>query len=350
MPLHVPGLLALPLEGAYRLVVSLRVLAYRLGLLRVRRVAQPVIAIGNLTAGGSGTTPFAEYLARLAAEAGLRPACLSRGHGRTGRSRLARVCVAEGIPADPLAIGDENAMLALRNPSLPVYAGADRFQLARMAALADRPDVLVLDDAFQHLRLHRNLNVLLVDAAAGVGNGHLLPAGPLREPLPAAARADVIVITKANWGDAAGLRQALSHYTRGPIFTAEYRPARLARLDGQRTLPPQAVAGRDVSLICGIAQPDTFRRAAHALGARVQALLSFPDHHPYPDADLSRLHQALAGADAGAPGWLTTEKDAVKLRGRLSNPERLWVLEMEVLPEPAAHDFFFDYLRKLKLE
>jgi tetraacyldisaccharide 4'-kinase len=339
------------LAPLYLALVALRLAAYRVGLLRARRAAGPVISVGNLTVGGSGKTPLAEYLLREAARAGLRPALLSRGYGRRGRSHVARVRLEEGTLADPVALGDEPAMLARRNPAVPVYVGRNRFLCARAAAILDAPDLYVLDDGYHHLRLARDLNVLLIDAERGLGNGRMLPWGPLREPLSAIARADVVLLAKANLGDPEALLRRLGGLgVKAPVFRCDFLPARLVRLDGAATLPPAALAAVQVSLLCGIAQPRGFVRAVEGLGARVGTVVAHRDHYPYPAGDLPGLEARLAAAAPDRPEWVTTAKDAVKLAGRLAAADRLWVLEMEAVPEPAAREFFFDYLRRLKLK
>lgn len=323
-------------------------------MLATRRVKTPVVAVGNLTLGGSGKSPLVEYLLRMAGGAGLKGVVVSRGYGRRGGG-LMRVRLADGVKARPEEMGDEPCMIAWSNPTLAVYVGKDRAAAARLAEIVDRPDVIVLDDAFQHLRLARDLNVLLIDAERGLGNGLLLPLGDLREPVSALARADVILITKAGLGDADGLARRLApwlirHARAGvPVFRCDYRPRGLTRLDGEARQPLSTLRGKEVQLLCAIAQPEGFRRAVEAQGARVIALRAYRDHHPYTPRDLAWLDEGLAAAPAGGVLWLTTEKDAVKLRGRLEQARNLWVLEMEVVPEPACEAFFFDFLSGLKL-
>jgi tetraacyldisaccharide 4'-kinase len=263
-----------------------------------------------------------------------------------------RVCLGEGSPAGPEWMGDEPYLLASRNPAHAFYVGSDRVAAARLAQLHDQPDLILLDDGYQHLRLARQLNVLLVDAERGLGNGHMLPLGVLREPVSALARADVILISKASLGDAEGLARRLKerHRVGVPVFRCDYRPTRLARLDGQAERPPDALAGSQVSLVCAIAQPGGFVRAVEELGARVDTLRALRDHDPFGPGEVRALERLTAEADPDRPQWLTTEKDAVKLKGRIANPERVWVLEMEVVPEPAAAAFFFDFLSGLQLE
>ncbi len=368
-----------PLAVVYRLLVWLRQLLYDMSLLRPFKADCPVISVGNLTVGGSGKTPLVEYLLRETQRAGREAVCLSRGYGGNTGAAISRIRADEGFPPDPMSLGDETAMLAGRNPGTPFYTARRRSEGARLAALWDSPDLILLDDGFQHLALHRDLNLLLIDAERGLGNGLTLPLGPLREPTRAALRADAILITKANLGDGEALRDRLRK-TLGetiPLYLCEYLPARLSRLDGgapgdakvdrapEAHRAPQALRGREVSLFCSIARPEGFVKAVEALGARVVRREFFPDHFRYDGGGLERLEAFItatfttdtsapktsASPEGGeAPALLTTEKDAVKLKGRLAAPHRVWVLEMEVRPEPAARGFFFDFIQKAGIE
>ncbi|HKI98625.1 MAG TPA: tetraacyldisaccharide 4'-kinase [bacterium] len=341
------------LAGVYGALTALRRLAYRRGWLRQARASCPVLSVGNLTAGGSGKTPLVDWLLRAARQAGCRPVAISRGYRNRTRSDVLRVRAAEGPAPDPVAMGDEPALLARRNPEVPVYVARRRTLAARLAALVDRPGLIVLDDGFQHLRLARDLDVVLIDAQQGLGNGWLLPLGPLREPLRAARRAHAVLITKAAPGEAEALRGRIATALGPavPVFTCDYRPARLRRLDGNAELPPEALHGAEVRLLCGIARPQSFVHSVEALGARVMGLEAHEDHYAWPDDACAALGAALAAdsAAAGAPRWLTTEKDAVKLTGRAQPAERLWVLELEVVPDPAAQAFFFDFIARCKV-
>jgi tetraacyldisaccharide 4'-kinase len=346
-------LLAL-LAGLYGALGALRRHAYRRGWLRTERAACPVLSVGNLTAGGSGKTPLVDWLLRAAAQAGCRPVAISRGYRNRSASDVIRCRAAEGLPPDPVAMGDEPALLARRNPDVPVYVARRRALAARLAALVDRPGLIVLDDGFQHLRLARALDVVLIDGQAGLGNGRLLPLGPLREPLRAARRAHAVLIAKAEPDEAEPLRARIAAALGGtvPVFTSAYRPAALRRLDGGPELPLEALRGRAVHALCGIASPQGFVRTVEALGARVERLHAHADHFAYPQAALQALEAALdADPEAAAgPRWIATEKDAVKLAGRLAGAERLWVLEMAVHPDPAAQAFFFDFIARCTIE
>ena len=340
--------LALPLSWLYALVVTLRATLYRWGLFRTRRLDVPVVSVGNLAAGGTGKTPVVEHLARTAARAGVRPVVISRGYGRKGRSHLIRVRGSDGGVADAAAVGDEPLWLATRNPQLPIYIGANRHAAGRFAEAVDAPGLVLLDDAYQHLAIARDLNLLLVDAELGLCGGRVLPAGLLREPRSAIGRADAVAITKANHGDpdslAAQLGEDLSPGT--PVFRFEYVADRLIRLDRQEERSPQELAGRRVSLVCAIARPQGFAASVEALGAGVDRVWVRPDHDPYGPSTIDEIDRMIGSPHAGEMAWLTTEKDAVKLRERLPAPERLWVLAMAVRPDAEWDAFFAEFLRR----
>ena len=348
-----------PLGLLYGLAVRLRGLLYRLGVLKVRRLGAPVVSVGNLMAGGGGKTPLVEFLARQAAELGLRPAVLSRGYGRVGRSALIRLRGAERSGADPLAVGDEPYWLAARNPELPIYIARRRYRAGRLAEATEPPDLFLLDDGYQHLALARELNLLLIDAQRGLGNGRVLPCGYLREPRSALRRADAVIVTKSGLGGPDRATAELKGLLRPevPVFRFGYRPCRLSRLDRGAELPLDALNGLTVSLLCAIAHPAGFAAAVEGLGATADQIVARPDHDPYSDRALAEVarHLGRPGADGGGSGpqdrgrphWITTGKDAVKLRGRLSGAERLWVLEMEVVPDPAWGEFFQRFLRRV---
>lgn len=337
----------MPLGWVYRALVWLRLTCYRRGLLRTHKLGAPTISIGNLTVGGAGKTPLTEAIARAALRAGRRPVILCRGYKRSGRSQVCTAHLAESDAVDAAAMGDEPYLLASRNPRIPVFAGADRVMAARLAGIVGNPELFVLDDAYQHLRVARDCNVLLIDASRALGNGHMIPLGPLREPVSALRRADIVIISKANLGDAGEVRKILRERYRVtvPIYQADYVPARLVRLDGAEDSAPQDLRSREVSLVCGIAQPDGFAKVLRDLGGLVCGTLQFPDHVHYNAERLRRVADFARLQAQKSRLVVTTEKDAVKLRGRMANPELLWALEMDARPEAAAEAFFFEFMR-----
>ena len=303
-------------EGAFRGAVALRSLAYARGWARPTRIdGLRVVSVGNLTVGGSGKTPVVRALAERLQAAGESVAILSRGYGR--RAPDARQV--EGPPWPPVeAVGDEPLMLARSLPGVRVWVGADRVALA-MQARARGASVALLDDGFQTRRLGRDLDVVVVDEAVGLGNGHLLPRGPLREPGSALRRAQLLWLRVAE-------RPAEVDWPPGvPRVRARHAPRDVVDPSG-RVTPAGELRGRRVVAFCGLARPTSFRRTVEALGPEVVRFDAFPDHHRYTPAELRALEQSATG---GAM-LLTTEKDAVRLpEGFPASVVRLGVAVLE---------------------
>jgi len=302
-------------EWPYRFAVLARGAAYDRGWKRIHRASVPVVSVGNLTAGGTGKTPVVAWLARRFLDRGLRVVLLSRGYraGRDGRN-------------------DEAMELAERLPGVPHIQNADRVAGAAEAEARFQPDLLLLDDGFQHRRLHRDLDIVLIDALEPFGHDHLLPRGLLREPLTALRRAHVIGLTRADLVDAATRDRVMERIGR---YGAEAAPIEIAfqpsgLWDGERIEPMPVSA--EVGAFCGIGNPDGFRRTLEQLGWKLAAFRTFPDHYRYEPADLADLDRwsaALTGADR----ILCTRKDWVKLgRATLGNrPLRALTIEPAIV-------------------
>ena len=334
------------LAFVYEALLLLRLWMYRHGLITTFRPPVPVIAVGNLTVGGAGKTPVIEMLMRSLQQQQRRIVILSRGYGRRSKATLQRFCSADAPwSLSPKLLGDEPTWLAQRHPEVPVYVGSSRIRNARWALLRDRPDLILLDDAYQHLAVARDLNLLLIDAERGLGNRQLLPLGELREPEHHWHRADAILLTKANLGFSDAwmhlLRQELK--VDRPIFRCDYLPVRLRRLDGQEVRDVKTLAEEAVFANCGIAQPEGFTQVLRPLCQSLEDLSSWPDHHSYTGEDVQRL--LWLWRKSRAQRWVTTEKDAVKLAAFAELAEIVWILEMEVVPEPSWHQFFSGFLQ-----
>jgi tetraacyldisaccharide 4'-kinase len=277
----------------------------------VRRVSVPVISVGNLTVGGTGKTPCVEYVARLLRQVDRRVAILSRGYGSdTGRN-------------------DEAMVLEENLPDVPHLQGADRVELARTAVEELESDVLVLDDGFQHRRLARDLDIVLIDVTDPWAGGYLLPRGGLREPRRNLRRAGVVVLTRCDAvvpgvadGVAADVRLIAPDI---PIARTIHAPLEL--LNGQASERVAALRGRPVGAFCGLGNPDAFRKTVTAIGADVRAFRTFADHHVYSRADVEDLGRWAAELHADA--WvITTQKDWVKLRLTELAGRPLWALRV----------------------
>lgn len=333
----------LALAGAaalYGAAVRLRGLGYDLGLLPVHHLPAAVVSVGNLAVGGTGKTPTTLYLARLLAGHGRRPAILSRGyrggHAAGPGRRGVPLVVGDGGPeplASPEVAGDEPVLLA-RRAGVPVVVCPDRVAAGRLAIDRFGADTLLLDDGFQHRRLARDLDLVLVDARVGLGGERLLPAGPLREPPAALGRAHLVLLTKVpKSGNRDGLLQRIRALApRAAVFTARYRPVALGPLAGSRS-PLEAGArplgGQQVAALSGLADPVSFHDLLRDLGAADVVPLPFPDHHAYGPADYRRIVEAASGAGA----VVTTEKDAVKLDPARLGPAAPLVLEVTLEPD-----------------
>ncbi|MDR2935253.1 MAG: tetraacyldisaccharide 4'-kinase [Candidatus Adiutrix sp.] len=297
---------------------------------RMERADRPVISLGNLTVGGSGKTPLALALAGLFLEQGHRPAILSRGYGRRPlRPGPLVVSRGAGPLAGPAESGDEPWLMASELPALRVVVDRDRRRAARLAATELTADILILDDGFQYLPLAADCRILLAPSRRPFGNGAVLPAGPLREPLAAHRLAHILVST-------GGPTPApdFTALARGrPVFTAVHRPRGWRPLGGAELRPPETLAGRPALAFCGLGRPDSFQRTLRRLGLDIRRFLPLADHQAYAPPILAGLE--LAFKTSGAEFMVTTAKDAVKLP-----PDWPWpvlVLQTELrLDDPQA--------------
>jgi tetraacyldisaccharide 4'-kinase len=329
-------LLSLPYQGA----VAARNRLYDRGILRQERLPCPVISVGNLTVGGTGKTPTVILIARMLREKGRRPAVLSRGYGGTARAPVNTVSDGKQILMGWRAAGDEPILIAKAVPGVPVLIGPERVRTGRTAIERYSADVLILDDAFQHRALFRDLDVVLLDSARPLGNGSLLPRGPLREPQEALWRAHLLIRT----GDP-GSEDPLPELPSLPSFRSVHRPRSLVEAATGRALPLAELRGKKVCAFAGIGNPAAFRQTLAGLGAEVIAFRAFPDHHPYGPSDLEALRR-LAD-EVAAERTVTTEKDGIRLADFPDFLLELSLLRigMEITPADAFAELLFSRVR-----
>ena len=329
-PSHLLARFALwPASVLYGRLARWRVEAYRRGWLRSARLPVPVISVGNLTVGGTGKTPLVAAIAAMLEADGRRVAIVSRGYRRSGgKVQVVSLGDGSGPRLDAREAGDEPRLLAETLPRCIVVVGADRAEAGRLA-ITHGADVIVADDAFQHLRLERTVNLLAVDATNPFGAGWLLPAGGLREPIAAARRADAVIVTRCDRiGETINLEAHLRRLRPGlPFFHAITRPL-LLRGPGGVTAPLEAIAGQRIAAFSGIARPGFFRQDLERAGGRVAAFLPFPDHHWYGDGDVEAI--ARRAREAGAERLVTTHKDLVRLTAAQREALAVWCLEVGV--------------------
>lgn len=287
-----------------------------------------MISVGNLTVGGSGKTPLVAWLARYLQARGFKPCILSRGYGREKEEEILLLKGGEG-PYDYKKSGDEPTLLAQKLPGVIVALGACRYAAAQ-AALDKFPiDLFLLDDAFQHQRLARDLNILLLDSTNPWGNGHLLPRGSLRETKESLSRADLIILTKAEKDkDYQTLVQELKGWnSAAPVLMSGYKSSALWQVQGSATLTPHELFDKNVLAFAGIAGPRSFFKTLNSLGAKIIKYITYPDHYPYNLRDISEIVKAAEAVEADF--IVTTEKDAVRLEG-MTLPFPFWTLAIEI--------------------
>jgi tetraacyldisaccharide 4'-kinase len=301
-------LLMAPFSLVYSLVLRQRSALYHFGILRTHRLPRPVISIGNITVGGTGKTPVTAYIARFFLAAGYRVAVLSRGYGGSLEGQTAVVSDGATIMMSAGECGDEPYLLASTIPGLMVVIGTDRYAAGQLAIKQLSPDVFLLDDGFQHLRLHRDLNILLMDFSRPFGNGWTLPAGMLREPSSATGRADLVIFTRTPdgatiTGEQGGIPACLSCHAIVDLLP----------LASRTPVPFSHCKEKNVLAFAGIADPDSFFAGLRAQGLNLVRCLRFPDHVIYNRERIDEIADALR--KSGADFLITTEKDGVKLKG-----------------------------------
>ncbi len=316
--------LLLPLEPVYRVVVAARGTAYRRGWLRSSRLTVPVVSVGNLVFGGAGKTPTVIALVRDLVRRGRRPGVLTRGHGRTASHPV--VLVGPEVGVGSAVAGDEPLEIASRLPGVPVVVDADRVR-GGIEAVRRGADILVLDDGFQHLKLERDLDLVLVDAGDPWGGGRPPPLGRLREPVAALARADAVLVTKLP--DEAGpaletLRRVVEKHAPGALLLAARLEPTAVRLPGGRA-GPEVLDGARVVALAGLGRPGGFVEVLERAGAVVCATRWLDDHHPYSGSEVDEATAAAEQVDAVV---VTTAKDAVKL----PDDAPVWVVEVAMVP------------------
>ncbi len=313
--------------GIYRAGVRLRYAMYESGLLKTRRLDCPVIAIGNLAVGGSGKTPMAVWLAKMLVEQGLRPVVISRGYRGTLENEVAVVSDGREVFLDAKTCGDEPYMMAMEK-AFPVVVGKDRYKAGRMALEYFAPDVIILDDGFQHLKLERDLNLVLLDYTLPLGNGRMLPAGRLRETLCMAKnRIDAVVFTRCpadafQWDTfqkSAGRHFAddiIKKLLSVPLFFCTHEPF-VAQLlpagihNNTKAFQSWSLKGKTAVLFSGLARNDSFVQSVQDIGVTVADHLEFCDHCRYNEADIKRIISRAKALNTDLV--LTTQKDWVKV-------------------------------------
>lgn len=309
----------------------------------------PVISIGNLTLGGTGKTPAVISLAREAKQRGYSPVILTRGY-RGKKKETCFVSTGSGPLLAPEDAGDEPFLMAKLLRDIPVVKGRNRYEAGLFAISHLHSEfktqnsklLFILDDGFQHWLLHRDIDIVLIDAVNRFGNGMLFPEGILREPLSALSRADVVVLTKADIAGEPAMKEITGIIRRYNVktdaFTAVHQPAGVISLSGAEA-GLDTLSGKDIFVFAGIADKGYFSFLLQSLGSRIAGFRQFRDHHAYTRGDIDSISKAAGGLDI-----ITTEKDLVKIQA-LRAPADISALRIEFTPSSGFYDNIFRRLQ-----
>ncbi|MBI5214492.1 MAG: tetraacyldisaccharide 4'-kinase [Ignavibacteriae bacterium] len=313
-----------PFSWLYGFIVWIRNWCYDVGLFKIERVTVPVISVGNMTAGGTGKTPFVEYLVRYCSSKGKRVAVLSRGYKRNSQGTIA-VGSGEVYRGNADSLGDELFQIARKFPNATVIADEKRIRSAKLAVKKYQAEVILLDDGFQHRSLGRNLDIVMVSGSTPLENIPLLPAGLRREPMSGLKRANVIV-------ESGTTVQSLSDFDSIMKIKTEVKVKHLKQVFRNGLFEPKEMQGKTVIAVSGIANPERFHSTLESLGLNVRESLRFSDHHRFSIDDLKKIQSSSEKEQTEY--IITTEKDAVRLLGMKEAEtmfhERLLYVEIEM--------------------
>lgn len=325
----------------YEWGVNLNLALYRWGLLKQYALPCKVISLGNITVGGTGKTPTAQRLAAMIRDMGYRVVILNRGYRAAWRSDIGLVSDGSKIYMTAVEAGDEAFLLAKSLPGVPVVIGRKRAITGEYAIKKLGAQVIILDDAYQHWPLARDLDIVLVDALNKFGNNHLLPRGTLREPLVNLNRAQAILLTKVDQttnGSVGSIRDTVTAYNKTALIVESiHRPRWFIDIEqwykGVRHtgIALEAVKGHRVAAISAIGNPFSFEQTLEDIGVKVIETFRFPDHHHYTMAEMQWVMEQAV--EKGVEALVTTEKDAVKIPSEFIHSDRplpLYVLGIEV--------------------
>ena len=322
----------------YGFGVYFRKTLYDIGLIPVKHLPFPVISVGNITVGGTGKTPVVAMIARFLVEHGRRPVILTRGYKRQGEQKLKIVSDTKKIFSLPEEAGDEPYMLAGWLPGVPIIVGKDRYASAVFAMNEFMADCFILDDGFQHIKLFRDMDVLVINVRDPFSNCKILPWGYLREPLSSINRASLILLNKSIPGQ--NLESVFSMIRKynpdAPVIETSYTPAYIApALNNRKYFPASNLKGKSVMAFSGIADPSSFLNILKEIGAIIVNSVIFTDHHWYSERDMNNIRK-IANLSA-AEYIVTTEKDGVRLPKDYK--DEIYILIMKMGLKKSQADF-----------
>ena len=341
------------LSHVYSVLVNLKLDCYKFGIIQSKKLDCFVISLGNITVGGTGKTPTAQHLAKYIRDLGYRVVILNRGYRAKWQGEVGLVSDGKHIYMEADQAGDEAYMLAKHLPEVPVLIGPDRSKTGQYAVEHFGAEVAILDDGFQHWKLKRDVDVVLIDSVNLFGNGYVLPRGTLREPITHLERADVCLMTKVDQGLPGFnkyIRDQIAKYGSNPIVVESiHHPQSCIELcDWKRNIadegmPISTIKGKKVVALSAIGNPTSFEQTVCSTGAEIIESFRFPDHHEYTQEEMvDAMEQAVR---QGAEAIVTTEKDAVKLPMEFlaAVPEEraipVYILTVEVVLQDGKTEF-----------
>lgn len=300
------------LSWLYRLIILIRAGLYKSGIIKQIKLSCPVISIGNITVGGTGKTPMIDYLAQQFAQKNKKVVVLSRGYGRVDGGR-------------------DDEQLSFDNKSIIRLTGANRAKLGQLACKAYLPDVILLDDGFQHWRIQRDWDIVMIDCLNPFGSRNLFPAGILREDLNALKRASLFILTHCNLvreSDVAKITDYLVGFNK-PIIKSIHKPIALINQEQKLVdIPLESLKGKKVESFCGIGNPDSFRSTLGKLGILLSGFSIFPDHYVYNESEISDL--VKQAREQKSDYIITTIKDIVKIPHNFIPEITIYALKVEL--------------------
>lgn len=305
------------------LVIRIRLFFYSTGIFKIKELPCKVISIGNITVGGSGKTPMAIYLADALTKKGKKVVVLSRGY-KSKNKDIDIVSDGKNIFLNPDEAGDEPFLIAKKTKNIPVVIGKDRYKAGLFAVDRFQPDIIILDDGFQHIRLKRDKDIVLIDSIRGFGNGHLLPRGILREPIDSLKRADNIFIS--NDKNEEIIHKIRASGAAAPLKSFKYKPSGFVNLADDTMIEPDKLKNKNILAFAGIANPISFFKTLEGLGIAIKEKMVFPDHHKYNSKDIDKIKTHTNSIDC----FITTEKDGVKIKDLLSGNIVVYALSIDV--------------------
>jgi len=335
------GIISSFLSFIYGSLVAVRNFFYEANIISTKTLKCKIISIGNLTVGGSGKTPTVEYLSKLLQTKGHKVGILSRGYKRKSKST---VIVTDGInkPKSWEDVGDEPYLLAHKLENIPIVVGASKYKAGCMMIEKFQPDVILIDDGFQHLSLYRDLDIVLVNSKEIKSDHKLIPSGRLREPLSNLNRADLIIITKSNINQPSNyLINQIKSFNR-PIIYNELQIVSLLQNGSNESNELNIIANKKVYLFSALGDNESFRKIMEKTDAKVVGHSEYPDHYHYTLEDLNGIEQKAKKSNAEC--LITTEKDLVKINFQDSKIN-IYAVRMKMIFKP--ENLFDKYIYNL---